>query len=165
MWIWPYPKKGVADGIAFSCSHSEDGKVQPSLKAIFKEVQETVYAKSGEDWYSWDPDLTRWANQGILMLNTALTTEPGKIGVHYDLWKPFTEYLFNKLAEINNGLIYVFMGNAAKGWAKGIPESNYQLFCYHPASACYSGGEWDSNDLFNRVNEILEGNNNKKIVW
>lgn len=157
----PYPKKDVATGIALCCGNTEI--VQPSLKVVFEEIQKTVYAD--EDWYSWEPDLTRWANQGVLMLNTALTTEPGKTGAHYEIWKPFTEYLFNKLAELNTGIIYIFMGSAAKDWAKKIPEANHKLYCYHPASACYNGGDWESNDVFIRANEILESNNGTKIIW
>lgn len=154
----PYPKPGVADGIAFSCSNT--GKVQPSLRTMFREVE-----KLYPDGYIWDPDLRKWTRQGILMLNTAFTTKVGKIGQHYDIWKPFSEYLFNKLAEMNTGIIYIFMGNAAKGWANRVPESNYKLFCYHPAHASYTGGEWDCNDIFNRVNDILEAKNGFKITW
>lgn len=155
----PYPEKGVADGISFSCSNTM--RVQPSLRVMFKEIEETVYPQG----YNWNPDLTRWSNQGILMLNTAMTTVPGKIGMHYDMWKPFTKYLFTELAARNTGLIYVFMGAAAKNWATLVPESNYKLYCYHPASASYSKGVWESNDLFNRVNQILMSNNNLQITW
>lgn len=160
----PYPDEGVADGLAFSDSHS--GVVQPSLKVIFEEIQESVYASKGHgDWYSWNPDLTRWAKQGILLLNTAMTTEPGKIGVHCDIWKPFIDYLFTKLANMNSGLIYIFIGNGAKDWAKKTPESNHKFYCYHPSAAYHSGVPWESNDVFVRANEILEGNNGTKIIW
>lgn len=154
----PYPKEGVADGIAFSCSNT--GEVQASLRVMFKELEKTTGTP-----VNWDPDLKRWSNQGILMLNTALTTVPGSIGRHYDIWRPFTEYLLKTLAEMNTGLIYVFMGATANKWASLIPETNYKLFCYHPASAAYSKGEWDSNDLFNRVNQLLFSNNGVQIIW
>ena len=87
----PYPQLGVADGISFSCSNTN--KLQPSLKFILQEVDKTVY---NNHVISEDLDLKRWSNQGILMLNTALTVEIGKIGSHYDIWKPFTAY-FRKL--------------------------------------------------------------------
>jgi len=64
----PYPYAGVADGIAFSCSNT--GKIAASLKYIFKDIETNVYL----DGYEWNPDLARWSNQGVLMLNTALTT-------------------------------------------------------------------------------------------
>src|SRR5258706_195255 len=62
----PYPYTGICDGLAFSCSNT--GKVMPSLRYIFKELEETVYPEG----YKWDPDLKRWSNQGILLINTAL---------------------------------------------------------------------------------------------
>lgn len=160
----PYPKKGVADGLAFSCSNTM--YAQPSLKVMFKEISEKVYNENIEDNKDlYHPNLRRWANQGILLLNTALTTTPGKTGKHYDIWKPFSEYLLKQLSEMNTGVIYVFMGGAAKEWARKIPESNYKILCYHPASAVYNGGHWNSNDVFNKVNQILESNNGTKIIW
>ena len=94
----PYPQLGVADGISFSCGNTN--KVQPSLRYIFEEIERTVY----QEFPSYqDPDLTRWSKQGILMLNTALTVEVGKIGSHYDIWKPFTAYLLDWLNNYNTG--------------------------------------------------------------
>ena len=81
----PYPHLGQADGIAFSCSKT--GKLQPSLRYIFDEINRTIY---GDNQLCTDVDLKRWSNQGILLLNTALTTEIGKIGQRYDLWQGFT---------------------------------------------------------------------------
>jgi uracil-DNA glycosylase len=155
----PYPQAGVADGISFSCSN--DGKVQKSLNYIFKEIENTVYP----DGYTWDPDLKRWSNQGVLMLNTALTCEVGNIGAHVKLWKPFTLNLLDYLATYNTGLLYVFMGNKAKEFAKLIPQNNYKFFTMHPASAAYRGGKWDSGDLFNSVNKVLKENYNTQIKW
>lgn len=159
----PYPEEGVADGVAFSSR--KKGEVTTSLKVIFREIHDSYYAVRGEDWYSWDPDLTRWSKQGILLINTALTTVPDKIGEHYNMWKPFMSYLFKKLVDMNTGLIYVFMGHSAKDWAKSIPESNYKFYCYHPNSASHNDGEWESNDIFNRINELVEGSNGIKIIW
>lgn len=151
----------IADGLAFSCSNTN--KPTSVLNVIFDEIKNTYY--KDECWYAWEPDLTRWAKQGVLLLNTALTTEPDKIGMHYIIWKPFMEYLFKKLNELNHRMIYVFMGAVAKEWAKKIPESNYKFYCYHPQSALYSDGIWESNDIFMRINEIVESNNGTKIIW
>ena len=156
----PYPQAGVADGISFSCSNTE--KVQPSLRYIFKEIEDTVYP----DGYEWNPDLKRWSNQGVLMLNTALTCEIGNIGSHVELWKPFIEDLFTMLNDCNNGLVYVFMGNHAKAWSKHINQNNYKFFTTHPASAAYrKGNKWDSGNVFNQVNTVLQDNYNTKIIW
>ena len=155
----PYPQAGVADGISFSCSN--DGKVQKSLNYIFKEIESTVYP----DGYEWNPDLKRWSNQGVLMLNTAMTCEVGNIGAHVNLWKPFTLNLLDYLATYNTGLLYVFMGNKAKEFAKLIPQNNYKFFTTHPASAAYRGGIWDSGNLFNSINKVLKENYNTEIKW
>lgn len=157
----PYPKAGVADGIAFSCSNT--GEIQASLKYIFGNVQSTVYP---DETYEQDPDLARWSNQGVLMLNTALTTTAGEIGSHVELWKPFIATLLDMLAAYNPGLVYVFMGNKAKEWAKHVPANNYKFFTTHPASAAYRGSkEWDSGNLFNQVNKIVKENFDTEIKW
>jgi uracil-DNA glycosylase len=146
----PYPQFGVADGIAFSCSKTN--QLQPSLRFILQEVDKTVY---GNHVISEDVDLKRWANQGVLMLNTALTVEVNKIGSHYDIWKPFTAYLLDWLNSYNPGLIYVYMGKKAEEWSVCTNDNSYKFFVKHPASAAYNGSKWDSNDVFNKINEIL----------
>jgi len=156
----PYPQAGIADGISFSCSKTS--KVQPPLKYILKEIEETVYPKG----MTWDPDLKRWSNQGVLMLNTALTCEISNIGSHIKLWKPFMIYLFDILGHYNSGLVYIFLGAKAKVWSKDIPSINYKFFVTHPASASYKKQQrWDTGNLFNKVNELLYEKYNVKIKW
>lgn len=156
----PYPQLGVADGISFSCSNTN--KLQPSLKFILQEVDRTVY---NNNVISEDLDLKRWSNQGILMLNTALTVEIGKIGSHYDIWKPFTAYLFDYLNNNNSGLIYVYMGKKAEEWSEVINDNNYKFNVKHPASAAYNGSKWDSNDIFNKISKLVKENNGNNIIW
>jgi uracil-DNA glycosylase len=156
----PYPQLGVADGISFSCSNTN--KLQPSLKFILQEVDRTVY---GNHVISEDLDLKRWSNQGILMLNTALTVEVGKIGSHYDIWKPFTAYLLDWLNNYNPGLIYVYMGKKAEEWSELTKDNNYKFTVKHPASAAYNGSKWDSNDIFNKISKLVEENNGQEIIW
>tara|TARA_R110002020_G_scaffold431389_1_gene641388 strand:+ start:2007 stop:2729 length:723 start_codon:yes stop_codon:yes gene_type:complete len=160
----PYPQFGVADGIAFSCSNND--KPQPSLKYIFDEL-ERQYAAFRTNDLLYDPlDLKRWSNQGILMLNTALTCEIGKIGSHYDIWKTFTAYLLDHLNTNHTGLIYVFMGKKAEDWSDLINDKyNYKFTVNHPASAAYRGGKWDSKNLFVEINKLLNKNHNLKIIW
>lgn len=157
----PYPYAGVADGIAFSCSN--DGKVQASLRYMFKEIEDTVYPMEG---YSWDPDLKRWSNQGILVLNSALTTTIGKVGMHYKLWQSFMAFLFDILMYQNPGLVYVFMGKKAQEWADSIPENNFKIFTSHPASAAHNNEErWDSGDMFNQVKKLVKAHYKEEIIW
>jgi uracil-DNA glycosylase len=156
----PYPQIGVADGISFSCGNTN--KVQPSLRYIFEEIERTVY----QEFPSYqDPDLTRWSKQGILMLNTALTVEVGKIGSHYNIWKPFTAYMLDYLNNHNKELIYVYMGKKAEEWSVLTGDNNYKFSVKHPASAAYNGSKWDSNDIFNKISKLVEENNGQKIIW
>jgi len=150
----PYPQLGVADGISFSCSNTN--KLQPSLKFILQEVDRTVY---DNHVISEDLDLKRWSNQGVLMLNTALTTEVSIIGSHYDIWRPFTTYLLDWLNINKSELVYVYMGKKAEEWSSMTDDTNIKYFVKHPASAAYSGSKWDSKDLFNKINL------HKKIIW
>lgn len=158
----PYPFLGVADGIAFSCGLTQ--KAQPSLKNIFGAVEKTVY----QDFPTHqDPDLARWSNQGVLMLNTALTCEVDKIGSHYQIWQPFIVYLIDILSLTNSGLIFILLGSKAQELESLIGQNHYILKASHPASASYSKTTWDCNDIFNKTNEILSKNNGSpyKIDW
>ena len=157
----PYPQLGVADGIAFSCSNTMES--QPSLEYMLNEINRTVY--NGHPG-SLDVDLTRWSNQGILMLNTALTTTVGKIGQHYALWKPFLAYLFDYLTWNEAGLVYIYMGKQAQEWSDAVNDNNYKFFVSHPASAAYNKQErWDSDNVFVKANEVVERQFNAKIIW
>lgn len=157
----PYPAKDAADGISFSCSNGTD--IQASLRYIFREIEHTVYPEGG---YEWNPDLARWSKQGVLMLNTSLTTTINRIGVHYSLWEPFITYLLDVITTQNPGLIYAFLGQKAKVLSNIIPDNNHKVFATHPASASYAGDErWDSGDLFNKINEIVHKQYNEKIIW
>ena len=158
----PYPQLGVADGIAFSCSNK--GKAEKSLQYILKQTIGD-YTDTGRVMYTPEEcDLRRWANQGVLLINTALTVEVNKIGSHYGIWKSFTEYLFDTLNRHNKNIIFVLMGKKAEEWAPLL--SNMKIFkVAHPASAAYKGGEWDCKDVFNIVNLELEKQDKTCIEW
>ena len=150
----PYPSMNVADGIAFSCGLT--GRPQPSLKFIFQEVERTVY----QDWPTYqDPDLKRWANQGVLLINTALTCEIDKVGSHYNIWNDFIMYLLDMLNLTKSGLIFILLGAKAQELEAVLGQNHYVLKASHPASAAYNGGKWDCNDVFNKANEILKQQN------
>jgi uracil-DNA glycosylase len=158
----PYPKEGVADGIAFSCSNTEHpSQVQPSLRQIYKALD----TEGVEHFHTYN--LKDWANQGMLMLNSALTTQIGTPGAHKDIWKPFVTYLFDVLNSENAGIVYVFMGNAAQAWMSYVSEDrNHLLKCTHPASAVYNKeGIWDSNGVFNEVTKLIKDKYNTQIKW
>ena len=156
----PYPQLGVADGIAFSCSNTD--KLQPSLKFMLQEVDRTVY---NNHVISEQLDLSRWSNQGILMLNTALTTEVGKIGKHYEIWAPFVAYVFDYLKNFHPGLVYVYMGKKSQEWADMCGENCTKFMVSHPASAAYNGSKWDSKGVFQEVQSTVKHLYNYTIHW
>jgi uracil-DNA glycosylase len=152
----PYPQLGVADGIAFSCSVK--GKAEKSLQYILKQTTgKTVYTPE-------ECDLRRWANQGVLLINTAFTCEVNKIGSHYGIWKSFTEHVFDNINRHNPDTIFILMGKKAEAWQTLLPNCKI-IKCSHPASAAYRGGEWDSNDVFDKANEILNTQDKACINW
>jgi len=157
----PYPHLDQADGISFSCSKT--GKLQPSLRYIFDEINRTIY---GGNKVCTDVDLKRWSNQGILMLNTALTTEVGKIGQHYDIWNDFTAHLFDYLSHNKQEIIYIYMGKKAQGWADLVSDDNHKIFVSHPASAAYTRQkEWNSDNAFLKVQQLVAQKTGNIIKW
>jgi uracil DNA glycosylase len=127
--------------------------ITTKFKFILQEVDKTVY---DNHVISKDLDLKRWSNQGILLcLIQLLQLKIGKIGSHYDIWKPFTAYLFDYLNHNNSDLIYVYMGKKAQEWSDLTNDNNHKFFIKHPASAAYNGSKWDSDDIFNKISLIL----------
>lgn len=151
----PYPQLGVADGISFSCSKTM--KLQPSLRYIFK-------ALSGSQYDSMNPDLSRWSKQGVLMLNTAFTVEIGKIGSHYDVWKPITKMILDSINNDKKDLAVALLGKKAEEWQ--LLLNNQKIYkTPHPASAAYKGGEWDCKNVFNNINSHLLTQDHQPITW
>jgi uracil-DNA glycosylase len=157
----PYPQLGVADGISFSCSNTNI--LQPSLRYVLGEVNKTIY---GENLVSTNVDLKRWSNQGILMLNTSLTTEVGKIGQHYNIWKSFTAYLLDYLTHNKENIVYIYMGKKAQEWADLTGDNNHKLFVSHPASAAYTKQKhWNSDNVFLKTQLLVKKYHNSDIIW
>jgi uracil-DNA glycosylase len=159
----PYPQMGVADGISFSCSNTM--KKEASLRYIHGAVSKTVYDNKVQA-KDLSADLTPWANQGVLMLNTSLTTEIGKIGKHFNIWQDFTAYVFDMVSAMDKQLIWVFLGKKAEEYAELVDDKHVKLVASHPASAAYQKQqEWDCNDVFNKINKHISENNGKIIAW
>jgi len=171
----PYPhvfdNTTIADGLAFSCSHTE--REQPSLRYMFDEIQNTVvsdYAHDEDGLYLRDCNLERWAKQGVLLLNTALTTQVGKVGMHYEVWRSFIAELIDYIDNEFSNIVFVFMGNKAQAFNKSINKNtkavkNHIINVTHPASAAYRNQRWDSKNMFNDINLHLENAGKTKIIW
>lgn len=154
--------KPVAEGLSFSSGAGL--YCPPSLKNIIKEVERDIY--NGFDLHvSADYSLRRWAAQGVLLLNTALTVEESTPGSHIKLWKPFTEYIFKILNENNSGLIFMLWGNEAQKYEELINTNlHYIIKAPHP-SPLNTRLPFAGNGCFSKCNEILLKNNNHKIIW
>lgn len=158
----PYTSIGVADGIAFSCSNTE--KPEQLLQLIMNAVNHTVYQNF--DTQHFDQDLSRWSKQGVLLLNTSLTTQIDKPGKHHDLWKPFITFLIDMLNARYKNLIWVFLGKNTSEFADMVNDDHDKLYTLHPASALYvTPSVWDCSDVFNNVNQLLEKQKSSTISW
>lgn len=127
----PYPQRGVATGILFGNSEdTQEDYLSPSLK-IVKEA--AINYEIPHNLIEFDNTLESWAKQGILMINTAFTCEVGRVGSHYDIWRPFTAKLIHNLSTRDGGIIYVLFGNQASSFKKYIVNSPKIIEVYHPA--------------------------------
>ena len=157
----PYPHMGVADGLAFSCSRT--GKAQPSLQYIFRAIAMTVYPEQG---HQQDPDLKRWANQGVLLLNSALTCEINKVGSHYDRWKDFIINVIDVINFTSPGTVFVLLGKKAEEFESLIMPQNIVLTASHPASAAYQRAQtWNCGTLFCDINAAIAKQKKEEIIW
>lgn len=128
----PYPQKDVATGVLFgNRSEVSEDNLSPSLKIVKEScINFEVPHNSG----IFDQTLESWANQGILMINSALTVEMNKVGSHTMLWRPFVTKLLKNLSEWNTGLIYVLFGEQARTFKPYINSRfNIILEEKHPA--------------------------------
>jgi uracil-DNA glycosylase len=152
----PYYTPGVADGLAFSCGLTN--KEQPSLRFIFDEITRTIGSCSRV------PDLVRWADQGVLLLNSAFTVDAGKPDSHTHIWEEFISRFLHELGKLKNDSVFVFFGNRAKTYSQ-VVQAEHKFQVIHPAAAAHRGGKWDCGDIFNKINEVLKEQGKKQILW
>ena len=106
----PYHGPGQAHGLAFSVP--EGVKAPPSLRNIFKEIETDIYAG---DAPHFSTDLTRWAKQGVLLLNASLTVEAGKAGSHQQIgWQRLTDQILLTLSREREHLVFMLWGRHAQ---------------------------------------------------
>lgn len=153
----PYHTPGTANGLAFSVNRG--CKVPPSLRNIFKALENDI------DGFSTPKhgDLTKWAQEGVLMLNTALSVEQGKPGSHLKAWQPFTERLIEVVTETFCPLVILLWGGKAKALKKHISGVHNVLEFVHP-SPLGSRGQFERNcKHFSETNRLLGKGN--EIDW
>lgn len=155
----PYHGPGQANGLAFSVAPGV--LIPPSLRNIFKEVSDDTGAPIPADG-----DLTRWARQGVLLLNASLTVREHQPKSHSGIgWERFTEAAVRLLAEQRDHLVFLLWGSDAIRRGDFIDRSRHLVMtCVHPSPLSASRGFF-GNHQFTRANEYLVAHGKTPIVW
>ena len=155
----PYHEPGQAHGLCFSVN---DGvPFPPSLRNIFKEISDDLgkpVPPSG--------DLTRWARQGVLLLNATLTVRAGMAGSHQGRgWEEFTDAVIRELNAGRDGLVFILWGGYAKKKGAMIDRSRHLvLSSAHPSPlSAYNG--FFGNHHFSQTNNWLISHGESPINW
>lgn len=156
-------KTPVATGIAFAnSSNTPDKAYSPSLDILRDSVIDFTIPHGITNF---DPSLESWEEQGVLLLNSALTCEIGKPGSHALLWRPFIRHLLQKLSEQMTGVVYVLLGQNAQSFAPYINKnSNHIILGRHPSWYVRNHLPMPS-DLWMEINKILIEQNGQGIEW
>ena len=156
----PYHGEGQANGLSFSV---RDGIAHPpSLVNIFREIQEDLklpYPESG--------NLSRWAEQGVLLLNATLTVRANTAGSHQGQgWETFTDAVIKSISDNCQHIVFLLWGSFAK---KKIALIDTQKHCVlssgHPSPLSANRGHWFGNKHFSKTNEYLTSVGKENIDW
>ena len=155
----PYHGFGQAHGLSFSVQKGIS--LPPSLKNIYKELQEDI---GGE--LPTEGDLSHWAKQGVLLLNSVLTVEEGNANSHKGMgWERLTNRLIESLNELTRPVIFILWGKPAQDKEKLITNPNHIILkAPHPSPLSAYRGFFGSKP-FSRVNDILIQQGQTPICW
>ncbi|WP_275316079.1 uracil-DNA glycosylase [Tenacibaculum bernardetii] len=155
----PYHGKGQANGLCFSV---KDGiKHPPSLKNIFKEVETDVGVPSAVSG-----DLSRWAIQGVLLLNATLTVREGEAGSHQQQgWEEFTDVVIRKISEEKENVVFLLWGKFAEKKGKVINLENHTIFKAPHPSPLGAWRGWFGSGHFSKTNDFLRSKGCNEIKW
>lgn len=155
----PYHGPKQANGLCFSV---QDGlRIPPSLQNIFKEIESDLRIKTKPSG-----DLTRWAQQGILLLNATLTVEAGKPGSHQQHgWEPFTDAIIKTLSEKRNNLVFLLWGAYAQQKGEVIDRSKHLVLTSpHPSPFSAHRGFFGCRH-FSKANAYLKQHGKMEMDW
>ncbi len=156
----PYHGKGQAQGLAFSTP--SDIKNPPSMQNILKEIYDDLKRPSS----CLDGDLTPWANEGVLLLNTILTVEESKAKSHHNLgWEIFTDNIIKFISQNCEDVVFLLWGSPAIAKSKLINKTKHHILTApHPSPlSAYRG--FLGCKHFSKTNEILDSIGKKPINW
>ena len=155
----PYHGFGQAHGLSFSVQKGIS--LTPSLKNIYKELQEDIGGG-----LPTEGDLSHWAKQGVLLLNTVLTVEEGNANSHKGMgWERLTNRLIESLNELNHPVIFILWGKPAQDKEKLITNPSHVILkAPHPSPLSAYRGFFGSKP-FSKVNEMLIQQEQTPIRW
>lgn len=156
----PYHGKGQANGLSFAVNAGV--AIPPSLQNIYKEIEEEFGAPVAHR----DGDLTRWAKQGVLLLNATLTVRARSAGSHQGKgWERFTDAAVRALSEGREHLVFLLWGNYARQKGAHIDrEKHLVLESAHPSPFSAANGFF-GNGHFKKANEYLKARGGEPIDW
>ncbi|MAR85118.1 MAG: uracil-DNA glycosylase [Cytophagia bacterium] len=155
----PYHGYGQANGLCFSVNSNI--KIPPSLKNIYKELKYNY-----SDFTFKDGDLSNWANQGVLLLNSILTVRKGQPGSHKQIgWEIFTDSVIKTISKRKKKIVFILWGAFAKSKSKLIDKNKHLILeSSHPSPFSAYSGFFHQNH-FIKTNNYLSKNGYKKIDW
>ena len=155
----PYHGAGQANGLCFSVNKGIP--FPPSLLNIFKEIQSDLGTPIPQDG-----DLTRWSDQGVLLLNATLTVRASQAGSHQRHgWEEFTDAAIRELASRRSGIVFILWGSYAQKKGAFIDRNRHRVLTSpHPSPlSAYQG--FFGNHHFSTANRYLEEQGKSGIIW
>lgn len=156
----PYHGEGQAHGLSFSVQNGI--KLPPSLANIYKEIQNDIGIAMPVHF----GNLTRWAEQGVLLLNTALTVRANEPNSHAKFgWSDFTDAVIQKISDEKKGIIFLLWGKFAQEKQNLIDETKHVVLkAAHPSPLSAHTGFWGCKH-FSKTNELLTKQGLSPIDW
>jgi uracil-DNA glycosylase len=156
----PYHGPKQAIGLSFAVEHGV--RNPPSLQNMFKELESDL----GKPLAHTDGDLSRWAEQGVLLLNATLTVRAGAAGSHQGKgWEEFTDAVIKTLSDKREHLVFILWGNYARGKKPLIDWTRHCIIeSPHPSPFSAANGFFGSKP-FSKANAYLEEHDEKPIDW
>lgn len=155
----PYHTPGVANGLSFSANKGL--RVPPSLQNIYKELKSDLGIEIPKH-----PDLTSWAEQGVLLVNATLTVQSGKAGSHQGKgWEIFTDTVIQRISEAGDHIVFILWGAFAQKKESLIDgEKHFIIKSAHPSPFSADKGFFGSKP-FSKANEYLKSVGLEVIDW
>ena len=154
----PYHNDNQANGLCFSVS--DKVKAPPSLKNIFKELEDDLGIKKTSN------ELEMWAKQGVLLLNATLTVRAHEANSHKDLgWGHFTDFIIKEISDKKENVVFVLWGAFAQKKAGLIDtKKHFIIQSVHPSPLSARKGFFGSRP-FSKINQFLEEKGKEPINW